>query len=103
MISQVTRLPAVFVRKEAKTYGTCQLAEGAEIDGRRLCIWRTSSRPAGRSSTRLRSCGARRPARPGDLCHRPRIGRSEKLAVEDLELFALYTMSELTAAAAAGA
>ena len=32
MISQVTRLPAVFVRKEAKTYGTCRLAEGSEID-----------------------------------------------------------------------
>src|SRR6478672_1320433 len=38
MISQVTRLPAVFVRKEAKTYGTCRLAEGADIDGERLCI-----------------------------------------------------------------
>ena len=38
MLSQVTGLPAVFVRKQAKTYGTCQLAEGGEIDGRRLCI-----------------------------------------------------------------
>ena len=38
MLSQVTGLPAVFVRKQAKTYGTCQLAEGGEIDGQRLCI-----------------------------------------------------------------
>ena len=38
MISQETRLPAVYVRKQAKTYGTCQLAEGTEIGGRRLCI-----------------------------------------------------------------
>ena len=38
MISQVTGLPAVFVRKEAKTYGTCRLAEGGEVEGQRLCI-----------------------------------------------------------------
>ena len=30
-------------------------------------------------------------------------GGREKLAADDLELFALYTMSELSAAAAAGA
>ena len=38
MMSQVSGLPARFVRKEAKTYGTCRLAEGGELDGRRLCI-----------------------------------------------------------------
>ena len=38
MISQLTGLPARFVRKEAKTYGTCRLAEGGELDGQRLCI-----------------------------------------------------------------
>jgi orotate phosphoribosyltransferase len=37
-LSQVTGLPAAFVRKEAKTYGTCQLAEGAGVDGRRLTV-----------------------------------------------------------------
>ncbi|MBA2282217.1 MAG: orotate phosphoribosyltransferase [Acidimicrobiia bacterium] len=31
-------LPAAFVRKEAKTYGTCRLAEGAEVDGRRVLV-----------------------------------------------------------------
>ena len=38
IMSQVTGLPALFVRKEAKTYGTCRLAEGGEIEGQRLCI-----------------------------------------------------------------
>ena len=38
MISQMTGLPAFFVRKQAKTYGTCQIAEGGEVDGKRLCI-----------------------------------------------------------------
>ena len=37
-LSEVTGLPAAFVRKEAKTYGTCQLAEGAGVDGRRLTV-----------------------------------------------------------------
>lgn len=38
MLSAVTGLPAVFVRKEAKAYGTCQLAEGADIAGKHLTI-----------------------------------------------------------------
>jgi orotate phosphoribosyltransferase len=38
MLSQVTGLPALFVRKEAKTYGTCRLAEGGDVDGRRLTV-----------------------------------------------------------------
>ena len=32
-ISLETGRPALFVRKEAKTYGTCKLAEGGEING----------------------------------------------------------------------
>lgn len=32
-VSLLTGLPAVFVRKEAKTYGTCQLAEGRPVAG----------------------------------------------------------------------
>ena len=38
MLSQVTGLPALFVRKQAKTYGTCQFAEGGAVAGRRLVI-----------------------------------------------------------------
>ena len=34
VLAQVTGLPTVFIRKEAKTYGTCRLAEGAEVKGR---------------------------------------------------------------------
>src|SRR5687768_13269484 len=37
-LSLETGIPAVFVRKEAKAYGTCKFAEGAEIQGKRLCI-----------------------------------------------------------------
>ncbi len=38
MVSNLTGLPALFVRKEAKTYGTAQLAEGAAIDGKRCLV-----------------------------------------------------------------
>ena len=31
-------LPAVFVRKQAKTYGTCQAIEGGEVAGRAVVV-----------------------------------------------------------------
>ncbi|MEL7155278.1 MAG: orotate phosphoribosyltransferase [Actinomycetota bacterium] len=37
-LSLETGLPVVFVRKQAKEYGTAKLAEGPDIDGRRLTI-----------------------------------------------------------------
>ncbi len=36
--SQLSGIPTLFVRKQAKTYGTCRLAEGGEIDGQRLVV-----------------------------------------------------------------
>ncbi len=38
MLSALTGWPAVFVRKQAKTYGTCRLAEGADVAGRRVTV-----------------------------------------------------------------
>lgn len=38
MISARTGLPTLFVRKEAKTYGTAKLAEGPGIAGRRVTL-----------------------------------------------------------------
>lgn len=37
-LSLETGLPCVFVRKEAKEYGTCKFAEGLEIKGKKVCI-----------------------------------------------------------------
>lgn len=31
MVSALTGLPAIFIRKQAKTYGTCKLAEGGDF------------------------------------------------------------------------
>lgn len=37
-LSLETGLPVVFVRKEAKKYGTCKFAEGVDIHNKRLCV-----------------------------------------------------------------
>ncbi len=37
-ISAQNLMPAAFVRKDAKKYGTCKLAEGADINGKKVCI-----------------------------------------------------------------
>lgn len=38
MVSSLTGRPALFVRKQAKTYGTCKLAEGPDVEGRRVTL-----------------------------------------------------------------
>jgi orotate phosphoribosyltransferase len=38
VVSAQSRIPALFVRKVAKSYGTCKLAEGPGVDGRRVTL-----------------------------------------------------------------
>ena len=38
VLSSRTDLPALFVRKKAKDYGTCKLAEGPDVSGRRVTL-----------------------------------------------------------------
>jgi orotate phosphoribosyltransferase len=38
VLSARTGLPALFVRKSAKEYGTCKLAEGGDVDGKRVTL-----------------------------------------------------------------
>ena len=37
-LSLETGIPAAFVRKKAKEYGTCKIAEGADIKNKKVCI-----------------------------------------------------------------
>ncbi len=37
-LSLETGLPCVFVRKEAKEYGTCKFAEGFDVKGKNVCV-----------------------------------------------------------------
>ena len=38
MLGQLTGLPTAFLRKKAKTYGTCRASEGAELNGGRVVL-----------------------------------------------------------------
>lgn len=60
-VSARTGLPALFVRKQAKEYGTCKLAEGPEVAGRRVTLVEDVITTGGavRDATRaLRDAGA---------------------------------------------
>ena len=46
LLSQITGLPAAFLRKEAKSYGTCRYAEGADLTGKRVLLIDSSFRQA---------------------------------------------------------
>ena len=102
MLSQVTGIPALFVRKEAKTYGTCQLAEGGDIDGRRLTVVEDVVTSGGQvviSCGDLRERGA---IVEHALCVIDReSGGPAALAELGVELRPLFTMTELTAAGTA--
>lgn len=51
-LSLHTGLPAAFVRKQAKPYGTRRLAEGADIEGRRTSTCTTTERGTERTRER---------------------------------------------------
>ena len=101
VLSQLTGLPALFVRKEAKTYGTCRLAEGGDLDGRRLLVVEDVVTSGGQVIT---SCGELRD-RGATVEHAVCVidresGGPGGLSAIGVELHALYTMTELDAAAA---
>jgi orotate phosphoribosyltransferase len=61
VLSAETGLPTLFVRKEAKTYGTCKLAEGPNVAGRRVTLVEdviTTGGAVRDATTRLRAYGA---------------------------------------------
>src|SRR5262245_37704230 len=96
MLSQVTGLPARFVRKQAKTYGTCQLAEGGELTGARLCIVEDVVTSGGAVLDAARELRARDAKLGVVVCVIDReSGGVDQLAADGLELRALFTMSEL--------
>lgn len=101
MLSQRSGYPSLFVRKKAKAYGTCKLAEGGDIAGKRLVIIEdvvTSGGQIGLSAQDLRALGA---TVTDVLCVIDReAGGQANLEAEGLKLHPLFTMSELQQAAA---
>lgn len=89
----------VFVRKEAKDYGTAKLAEGPAIEDKELLIVEDVVTSGGQiilSANDLRSRGAI-VNRAVCVIDRQSGGR-EKLAEDGIELISLFTMSELKTA-----
>jgi orotate phosphoribosyltransferase len=95
----VTGLPALFVRKAPKDYGTCRLVEGGEVAQRRLVMVEDVVTSGGQillSARALRTLGA----------HIVRVvcvidreaGGASALAAEELDLVALFRMRELQGA-----
>jgi len=99
MLSQASGIPALFVRKKAKEYGTCKLAEGGEIEGRRLVIVEDVVTSGGQILLSARDLRDRGAIIDTVVCVIDReAGGKEKLAEAGLELRPLFTMTELKAA-----
>jgi orotate phosphoribosyltransferase len=99
VLGQLTGLPVAFVRKKAKAYGTCQMAEGCNVSGRTILVVEdvvTSGGQVVESSLALRQLGARV---EHALCviERDGAGRAS-LEAANVRLTALFTQSQLTGA-----
>ena len=95
-LSIQTGIPAVFVRKKAKEYGTCKLAEGVNIQDKKVCIVEDVVTTGGQiilSANDLKELGAQLKY---VLCVIERDEKSrDNLKKEGLELLSLFTMEEL--------
>ena len=100
LLAQVTGLPARFVRKVAKEYGTCRLVEGGEVANQRLVIVEdvvTSGGQILESGRALRALGAQ--IGPVLCVINREAGGDKALAAEGLTLVSLFRVSELQTAA----
>jgi len=96
MLSQELQVPAYFVRKKAKEYGTCRLAEGGEVGRRHLVILEDVVTTAGQvvaSTEELRKLGA---IVTHALCVIDRDqGGSARASAAGLELRSLFRVNEM--------
>ena len=98
VLSSKTSLPALFVRKKAKEYGTAKLAEGPDVDGRRVTIIEdviTTGGAVRDATNALRQLGA---IVEVVVCAIDRSPEGENpLADVDLEIRSVLTRAELDA------
>lgn len=99
VMSQLTGLPTVFVRKQAKEYGTGKVAEGGPVGGRRVVLIEdvvTTGEALLASCSQIRAIGAQVDT---VVCAIDREqGGHENLAAEALQLRAALTRHDLEAA-----
>ncbi len=96
LLSQVTGIPAAFIRKEPKEYGTCRYAEGASLPGKRFLLVEDVVSSGGAivdALTKLKSDGL---VPEAALCVIDRqTGGKEALATQGLPLKSLFTLDEV--------
>ena len=98
VLSARVGLPALFVRKQAKTYGTCKLAEGPDVSGRQVTLVEdviTTGGAVRDATTALRAAGARVDVVVCAIDRSP--GEENPLADVGLEVRSVLTKSELDA------
>lgn len=102
-LSMKSNIPAAFVRKKAKEYGTCKLAEGTNIEGKSICIIEDVVTTGGQvilSTHDLRKAGA---IVEDIICVIERNPEGKRNLEEiGLKVHSLYKMEELTAAGNTG-
>ncbi len=95
-LSFETGIPVVFVRKQAKEYGTCKFAEGPSINGKRLTLVEDVITTGGQvvlSTTDLRGDGA---LVNSVICVIDRSeGETQKMTDGKIKMTALFTMAQL--------
>jgi len=102
MLSQRTGLPARFVRKKAKEYGTKRLAEGGTVSGRKVCLVEDVVTSGGAVLDALAALRADGADVDTVVCVIDReAGGTGNFAKEGLAMRALFTMTDLTSAGAA--
>ena len=96
MLSQVTGIPAAFIRKEPKKYGTCRYAEGTSLKGRRFVLVEDVVSSGGALADSLAKLKADGLVPLSALCVIDRqTGGAEALTELGLHLKALFTFAEI--------
>jgi orotate phosphoribosyltransferase len=99
VLSQVTGIPCAFIRKEAKTYGTCRYAEGASLAGKRFVLVEDVVSSGGAIVDALQKLRADGLNPDCAVCVIDReTGGKEALAAHELSLLALFTYSQVDCA-----
>ncbi|MCU6713015.1 orotate phosphoribosyltransferase [Paenibacillus sp. J5C_2022] len=95
-LSLHSQIPAAFVRKKAKEYGTCKLAEGTDIKGKQVCIIEDVITTGGQvllSAADLKQSGAI--VRDAICVIERNLEGRRKLEESGIRVHALFTMEEL--------
>jgi orotate phosphoribosyltransferase len=101
-ISLQNGMPAAFVRKQAKEYGTCKLAEGADVNGKRVCVVEDVVTTGGQIIESVRELRERGAIIDTVICAIMRNpAAAEILAKEGLELRPAFTMEYIKSAVGA--